>query len=113
MLFMSTSAYMLCPNTPAANDRQHKRKVAKFYKALMGSDVSFTNAIKAAVEKDISAEALIQLVDKDNNCKMSRDELMDFLRNWAEKKHESLSHETENFAGRGFEFMDNYKGGSG
>lgn len=79
----------------------------------MGSEVSFTNAIKAAVENDITSEALIQLADKDNNCKLSREELMDFLRNWADKKHMSLSHETENFAGHGFEFMDNYKGGSG
>ena len=91
MLLMCCNSFQLCPNVPAASDKQHKKKVGSFYTALLGSDVSFTNVIKTAVDKEISAEALIQLVDKDNNCKMSKEELIGFLRRWAEKKHMTLS----------------------
>ena len=79
----------------------------------MGSEVSFTNVITAAVEKELSPEELIQIVDTDKNCRMSKDELLDFLRKWADKKHVTLSHETENFAGHGFDFMDEYKNSGG
>ena len=52
---------------------------------------SMFNLIKIAAEQELTAEELIAIADKNDDCALSKEELIGFLEKWAKKKNMKLT----------------------
>ena len=52
---------------------------------------SMFNLIRIAIEQEMTAEELIAIADKNDDCALSKDELIGFLEKWAKKKNMKLT----------------------
>ena len=76
-----------CPNFEhGKKDPTYRRKIAKFYKDLMNSNISITSLIRVSEENHLTPEELISVMDKDYSCDLNQQELTGFVEKWAKKK---------------------------
>ena len=72
----------------------------------MNQRPSAINMLAVAHDQPLIAEEAIAILDKNNDCRLSHDELISFMEKWAKKKHQKVSLKSKKFADKAFKFID-------
>ena len=62
--------------------------------------------LAVAHDQPLIAEEAIAILDKNNDCRLSHDELISFMEKWAKKKHQKLSLKSKKFVDIAFKYID-------